>query len=354
MEQGQGEEMMVTAMTVAGLLGAGDFLTLKRPLAWKLGLSEAAMLCELVDEWMFWNGKDKLGPSGEFFATVEKINFRTGLEKAAQRGAVRRLQAMGLIACWKLSVPGQGIQKIRHFWLNWPAIFDLTSKAIESYEQEKKRRKDKFEGARDDGTITKIIQHEAANSAISVCLKSAVREEESCQTSGGNMLDVNPKAAGSDPLASDPLGSDPDNDSCFGQSTEMKTVCAAAYCPSANKWEPEETSRGPLDDIMTLGVQLGHDIPEDLASEIAKVSDWPEVLEKILKNPGLFNPVGLMIKHGARKMLAAERAGKLYGAAGGKASGAAQTGAGSEYETYIPPELLERMKSRKGKSESDD
>lgn len=73
-----------------------NYIAVNRTLIQKYGLVEAVLLGEIASEARYWLQRGEL-EDGWFYSTVENIESATGLNDYRQRGALKRLQEIGLV-----------------------------------------------------------------------------------------------------------------------------------------------------------------------------------------------------------------------------------------------------------------
>lgn len=77
-------------------LDFSNYIAVNRTLIKKYGLIEAVLLGEIASEARYWLQRGEL-EDGWFYSTVENIESATGLNDYHQRGALKRLQEIGLV-----------------------------------------------------------------------------------------------------------------------------------------------------------------------------------------------------------------------------------------------------------------
>lgn len=73
-----------------------NYIAVNRTLIRRYGLVEAVLLGEIASEARYWLQRDEL-EDGWFYSTVDNIESATGLNDYHQRGALKRLQELGLV-----------------------------------------------------------------------------------------------------------------------------------------------------------------------------------------------------------------------------------------------------------------
>lgn len=90
------QESNQNCVDVTELLASDSYIAVNRLLIRELGLEEAVMLAELLDERKYWRNTNRLN-DGWFFSTQKNIEERVGLSKHKQLRAIDNLESRGLI-----------------------------------------------------------------------------------------------------------------------------------------------------------------------------------------------------------------------------------------------------------------
>lgn len=74
----------------------------------EIGLINAVMLGELIDEYRYFAYKGRLCDDDLFYSTVGNIESRTGLSKHIQSKSLKELSEMGLVSVFLRECPEKG------------------------------------------------------------------------------------------------------------------------------------------------------------------------------------------------------------------------------------------------------
>jgi hypothetical protein len=87
------------------LLTADAWIQTNKALRWALGNDEAVIYAELIACHIYFQNREQLTDEGYFFNTVDDLYIKTHVEKRAQRSAIKKLVASGLIDMRVQSLP---------------------------------------------------------------------------------------------------------------------------------------------------------------------------------------------------------------------------------------------------------
>lgn len=91
----------------------------------ELGLINAVMLGELIDEYRYFAYKGRLCEDDMFYSTISNIEARTGLSRHIQAKSLKELSEMGLV-----SVFFKGMPRKRYVKLHW---YEIDTKVVKKF-----------------------------------------------------------------------------------------------------------------------------------------------------------------------------------------------------------------------------
>lgn len=89
------------------LLNPSNTISVNRPLAHAVGLSEAVIYSALVAKWNYYSERGMLDSDGFFFSTVADLEESTALTERQQKRCIDKLVSLGLIRCEKRRMPAK-------------------------------------------------------------------------------------------------------------------------------------------------------------------------------------------------------------------------------------------------------
>lgn len=89
------------------LLNPSNTISVNRPLAHAVGLSEAVIYSALVAKWHYYSERGMLDSDGFFFSTVADLEESTALTERQQKRCIDKLVSLGLIKCEKRRMPAK-------------------------------------------------------------------------------------------------------------------------------------------------------------------------------------------------------------------------------------------------------
>lgn len=98
--------------TLVSELANKNFIVVNKDVAKTLGINEAILLGELVEEYEYYKNRDLL-ENGWFFSIVENIENNTGLTGRQQRPALENLVKAGLIEKKNKGLPPKRFFKVK-------------------------------------------------------------------------------------------------------------------------------------------------------------------------------------------------------------------------------------------------
>lgn len=102
-------------------LDSGNYIAVNRTLVRVLGLHEAVIIGELASEAMQWARNGKLD-DGWFYATTEKLEYKTSLSAHIQRKALGNLSDLGIV-----EIEYKGIPKRRYVRINFRNLMEVVN-----------------------------------------------------------------------------------------------------------------------------------------------------------------------------------------------------------------------------------
>jgi hypothetical protein len=136
---------------VFDLLSNDAWIQVNVALRWALGNDEGVIFASLIAAYKYFEKKSQLTEEGFFFNTIEDIYLKTHIEKRAQRSAIKKLVASGLI-----DMQVHGLPPVRYFKIhNDPDLLikylqmgrELIENARKVNENQKKDKTALFKGA---------------------------------------------------------------------------------------------------------------------------------------------------------------------------------------------------------------
>lgn len=100
-------------MNAMELIISKNFIAVNKDLIKSLGLEEAVMMGELVDEFLYGEQQNTIDEEGYFLSTVDNVEQNTGLKESRQRTVIKHLVEAGII-----TVKLKGLPAKRHIKIN--------------------------------------------------------------------------------------------------------------------------------------------------------------------------------------------------------------------------------------------